>query len=118
MPTLPTVIPTGYTCDFDSGPLTLVAATPLSVRIPVNGGGSWKAVVANTGGVNAITAGTLALSPTGGLDGPAVAFPAGLPLASLASLIVSADGEPCTSVVITLTSGAGTTARIQAGGWP
>lgn len=95
---------------------TLAAGVPQDVDIETNGAPDWCIVVKNTGGVNDVTALTVARSPLGNLFGPATAAPSGIPLAPGATLEVRGEREPLTKVRLTLTSTSGTTVRIEGGG--
>lgn len=93
----------------------LPAATPVTVVVPINSSTAWSGVVVN-GGANPVTAATIARQPLGapaGDLGPAVAFPAGIPLAAGASLDFYSSGEKLGGVVLTLTSLLGTTVTVQ-----
>lgn len=105
-------------CRFESGPVTLPAATPVTVDVPINGARSWLCVVKNTGATNAVTALTVAASPLGSLFEAPASVTTGLPLAAGDALPgIRGDGEPVTTLRLVLTSTSGTTVSIEAGGW-
>lgn len=97
--------------------LTLAAATPQSVELPVNGAHNWLAVIKNTGGANNITALTVASSPLGNIFEDATSVTSGIPITPGSTLGVRGLGEPAATVRLTLTSTSGTTVSIEAGGW-
>lgn len=102
-----------------SADVTLPAATPVTVDVPVDGARDWLFVLKNTGPTNAITALTVARYPLGVAEiGEApVAASTGLPLAAAGLLAIEGASEPVTTLRLVITSTAGTTARIAGGGW-
>lgn len=99
--------------------VTLPAATPVTVDIPVDGARDWLFVLKNTGATNAITALTVARYPLGAAEiGEApVSATTGLPLAAAGALAIEGASEPVTTLRVVLTSTSGTTARLAGGGW-
>lgn len=107
-----------FLCRHQSGPVTLPAATPITVDVPINGARSWLCVVKNVGTTNPITALTVAASPIGDLFEAPASVTTGLPLAHGDALPgIRGDGEPVTTLRLVLASALGTTVSIEAGGW-
>ncbi len=105
-----------FLCRFATD-ITLAAASPQTVDVPVNGARNWMAVVKNTGATNDVTALTVASSPLGSLFETATSVTSGIPITPGVALGVRGAGEPATNVRLTLTSTSGTTVSIEAGGW-
>ena len=95
--------------------VTLPAATPTDIELPIDGARDWSFVLKNTG-ANPVTAGTIARSPLGVLYETPQAMPGGIPLASGADVTIVGELEPVTRVRLTLTSTLGTTVQIEGGG--
>jgi len=107
--------PIDYTVSF-STTATLAAATATDVDIPIDGATDWSIVVKNTGGTNAVTALTIAISHATLFEAPA-SITTGIPLAAGATLsAIRGSDEPCKTARLTLTSTGGTTVSIEAGG--
>lgn len=97
--------------------ITLAAATPQTVDVPVNGAHCWLILVKNTGATNDVTAATIASSPLGVLFESAQSITSGIPITPGSALGIRGTNEPATTVRITLTSTSGTTVSLEAGGW-
>lgn len=92
---------------------TLNAGVATDVDIPLQGAVNWTIVVRNTGGANAVTAATIAVSPNT-LFGAAASITSGIPLAAGASLPeIVGSNEPCNTARLTLTSTSGTTVSVE-----
>ena len=98
--------------------VTLAAATPVTINIPIDGARDWRFVLHNTGG-NAVTAMTVARYPLGASEtGEApTSVSTGIPLAADGKLPITGTSEPITTLRVVLTSSSGTTVRIAGGGW-
>lgn len=97
--------------------VTLTAATPTPVDIPIHGARDWMIVVKNSG-ANQVTAITMAACAVSTLFEAPVNVTAGIPLNGGDSLpAIRGQSEPAHIVRLMLTSTAGTTVDIEAGGW-
>lgn len=93
------------------------AATPTVVDVAINGARAWLVVVKNLGD-GALNGLTVAASPLGELFEAPIATSDGLPLAPGDSLPgLRGNGEPVTTLRLVVTSTAGTTLQLEAGGW-
>ena len=108
--------PLDFTCAY-STTATLAAGVAAEIDVPINGASDWTIVLRNTGGSNTVTALTIAVSPLGTLFGAAASITTGIPLAASTSLAeIVGSNEPCATARLTVTSTAGTTISIEAGG--
>lgn len=96
--------------------VTLAPGVARTIDVPIHGARSWRFLLANTGDED-VTAATLSYSPLGNLHSEPEAFGAGIPLAPGATTPIVGSDAPVTSLRLTLTSTAGTTVRLEGGGW-
>lgn len=103
-------------CNFSTS-ATLSAGVATTVDVPIDHARDWSIVVTNTGGTNAVTALTVAVSPLGTRFEAPASVSSGIPLAAGASLAaIRGQGEPVKTVRLSLTSTSGTTVAIEAVG--
>lgn len=95
--------------------ITLAAGVAQQVDVETNGALWWGILVKNTG-ANPVTALSTASSPLGTYFEDAAAVTSGIPLAAGGGLMLRGNGEPSTTVRLTLTSTLGTTVTIEAAG--
>jgi len=97
--------------------VTLPAATPTPVDVPIHGARDWMIVVKNSG-ANQVTSITRAACAVNALFEPPVDVTAGIPLNGGDSLpAIRGLSEPAHVVRLMMTSTSGTTVDIEAGGW-
>lgn len=94
---------------------TLAAGVATDIDLNLNGSTNWTIVLRNTGGSNAVTAVSIAVSPLGAIFEAAAAITTGLPLAANTSLAaIVGSSEPARTVRLTVTSTSGTTVSVEA----
>jgi len=110
--------PAAFLCRY-AKTVELAAGVATTVNVPIDGARNWLVVVQN----DAASAGDLdtvthAASPLGARFEAPVSVSTGLPVAAGDALPgIRGLGEPITSLRVVLTSTAGATVHLEAGGW-
>lgn len=103
-------------CNYTRAGISIPAATPTVIDVPIDGAADWNVVLTNAG-PNPVTALSVAVSPLGARFSAAASVTDGIPLAAGASLAsILGARQPCKTLRLTVTSTLGTTVGVEAVG--